>query len=196
MAKTPVGQIDVYDGDRFRQHNAFRSPGARRRTSSAGVRTRPSTSPGDIEPCTGTSLAIPTLSTQAVDELAGADFVFMAIDRGDAKGTIIAKLEELGIPFIDLGMGVAETTGSLGGIVRMTSSILDGHGRAGPDQLGRPDPNNDYRVNIQIADLNALNAALAVIRWKKSLGFYRDLVHENNAIYVIDQNDIVNEDQW
>ena len=28
VAKAPVGQIDLYEGDRFRQHNAFRSPGA------------------------------------------------------------------------------------------------------------------------------------------------------------------------
>src|SRR6266545_2739778 len=28
VAKTPVGQIHVYDGDRFLSHNAFRAPGA------------------------------------------------------------------------------------------------------------------------------------------------------------------------
>lgn len=36
------------------------------------------------------------------------------------------------------------------------------------------DANNEYSRNIQIADLNALNAALAVIKWKKLRGFYLD----------------------
>ena len=31
-----------------------------------------------------------------------------------------------------------------------------------------------YRSNIQVADLNALNATLAVIRWKQYFGFYQD----------------------
>lgn len=35
--------------------------------------------------------------------------------------------------------------------------------------------NDDYDYNIQIADLNALNAALTVIKWKKLWGFYLDL---------------------
>ena len=31
---------------------------------------------------------------------------------------------------------------------------------------------DDYSSNIQVADLNALNAILAIIRWKRYLGFY------------------------
>ena len=31
-----------------------------------------------------------------------------------------------------------------------------------------------YNENIQIAELNSLNACLAVIKWKKFLGFYQD----------------------
>jgi hypothetical protein len=34
------------------------------------------------------------------------------------------------------------------------------------------DANNEYDKNVQVADLNALNACLAVIAWKKSRGFY------------------------
>ena len=39
-----------------------------------------------------------------------------------------------------------------------------------------------YRSNIQVADLNALNAALAVMRWKQYMGFYLDqeLAHNLN----------------
>ena len=55
--------------------------------------------------------------------------------------------------------------------------------------------NDDYDSNIQVADLNALNAALAVIKWKKLCGFYLDFVKEHHSTYSIDCNMLVNDDQ-
>lgn len=196
VAKTPVGRIDVYDGDRFRQHNAFRSPGAATKDKLRGGPNKAEYFAGQYRAMHRNIVAHPyALDTGNVGELAGADFVFVSIDRGAEKATIITKLEELGISFVDVGMGISEDGGSMGGVVRVTSSMPD---RKIADRnrisLADPDPNNDYRVNVQIADLNALSAALAVIRWKKGLGFYRDLGSEHNAIYVIDQNEIINED--
>jgi hypothetical protein len=43
--------------------------------------------------------------------------------------------------------------------------------------FGGGDEDDDYTRNIQIAELNALNAVLAVIRWKKHVGFYGDIEH-------------------
>lgn len=197
VAKTPVRQIDIYDGDRFRQHNAFRSPGAAQKDELRGGPNKAEYFAAKYRAMHRNVVPHPyALGDQTVDELAGTDFVFIAIDRGRAKARIISKLEELAIPFVDLGMGVSRQDGALGGLVRVSSSVA---GRPMTERsrisLADPDPNNDYRVNIQIADLNALNAALAVIRWKKDLGFYRDLTFEHNAIYVIDQNEIINEDQ-
>ena len=40
--------------------------------------------------------------------------------------------------------------------------------------------------------LNALNAALAVIRWKKHRGFYLDLGREDRSTYTIDGNHMGN----
>jgi len=34
------------------------------------------------------------------------------------------------------------------------------------------DPNDIYRTNVQIGELNALNACLAVIKFKQLRGFY------------------------
>ena len=41
--------------------------------------------------------------------------------------------------------------------------------------------------------MNALNAALAVIKWKKLFGFYRDLENEHFSAYTLDGDSIVNE---
>ena len=196
VAKTPVRLIDVYDADRFRQHNAFRSPGAAAKDDLRGGPNKAEYFAAKYRAMHKNVVAHPyALDEDNVDELAGADFVFVAIDRGTAKPLIIEKLEQLATPFIDVGMGVSADGGALGGLLRVTSSLPSRPmAERGRMSLADPDPNNDYRVNIQIADLNALNAALAVIRWKKSLGFYRDLGSEHNAIYEIDLNEIINGD--
>ncbi len=51
-----------------------------------------------------------------------------------------------------------------------------------------------YAQNIQVADLNALNACLAVIRWKKLCGFYRDTEGEHFSLFTLDSNHLLNED--
>ena len=59
------------------------------------------------------------------------------------------------------------------------------------DMAGDDAP-GEYERNPQLAELNALNAALAVIKWKKVRGFYNDLTQEFNCEYVIDGNKLMN----
>ena len=54
---------------------------------------------------------------------------------------------------------------------------------------------DDCERNIQIADLNALSAALAVMKWKKLFGFYRDLKCQHHSQFGIDTNGLLNEDR-
>lgn len=56
------------------------------------------------------------------------------------------------------------------------------------------DENNAYVRNIQIADLNALNASLAVIKWKKLCGFYQDLECEHDSTYSINVNQLTSDE--
>lgn len=49
-----------------------------------------------------------------------------------------------------------------------------------------------YDGNV-LVELNMLNAALVVIRWKKVFGFYNDLEKESSSLYTIDGNHIANE---
>jgi hypothetical protein len=114
------------------------------------------------------------------------------------KELIVESLEKFGIPFVDVGMGVYLTGDSLGGIVRTTTSTLKQREHVRTKNrisFSAGDGNNEYDRNIQIADLNALNAALAVIKWKKLFGFYHDFENEHHCTYTIDGNKLVNEDQ-
>jgi hypothetical protein len=78
------------------------------------------------------------------------------------------------IPFIDVGMGLNRKRGALNGMARVTYySVEDAErlrGKALAELTERPD--DIYRTNIQTAELNALNAALAVIKYKQIKGFY------------------------
>lgn len=196
-AKTPVKEIHLYDGDRFGQHNAFRAPGA---ASISDLKARPYKVDYFAQIYSRMRRGIiphPYHLTEAnVTELNGADFVFICMDAGDAKKALVSKLEEFGIPFVDVGMGLEITEGdSLVGILRVTTSsaakrdhVYEKH------RISFDGDGNDVYHNIQVADLNALNAALAVIKWKKLHGFYADHTREHFSAYAINCNAIVNED--
>jgi len=197
LAKTPIGELHLFDGDRFLQHNAFRAPGA---PTLDELRHTPYKVDHLAQRYAAMRRGIVphavNIDTTNLRELDGTEFAFLAIDDGPAKKVIIAHLEAVGIDFIDVGMGIYETGGSLGGLVRTTLSRNDPQSRA--DARSRisfgDDSTNEYTQNIQIADLNALNAALAVIRFKKHLGFFLDLDVTDTSVYMLDSNVVANED--
>lgn len=195
VAKTPVKEIHLYDGDHFVQHNAFRSPGA---ASYDDVAVVPPLSKVEYfrrrySPLRLGIVVHPTFVHEIGDEFAAYDFVFVCIDKATAKRAIVDGLVRLGKPFIDVGMGVTLENRSLGGLLRTTLSS-NGH-REHRHAIRFVDVEDEYASNIQIADLNALNAALAVIRWKKYLGFYRAPNSEFSSVYTIDFNRIDNADR-
>jgi hypothetical protein len=138
------------------------------------------------------------LDETTIELFHGMAFVFLCLDRGASKKLIVERLEELNTPFIDVGMGLYVTDNTLGGIVRITTSTPNKRDHVrGMNRISFADGdgNNEYDTNIQIADLNALNAALAVVKWKKLFGFYLDLDHEHYTSYTIDGNMLNNDDR-
>jgi hypothetical protein len=127
------------------------------------------------------------VTNKTIEQLRGMDFVFLCIDDGLAKRFIIRELEDLGISFIDVGMGLYVGDDGLGGMVRVTMSTPEqrDHFRS-LVPLAAEDGQNEYSQNIQVADLNALNAVMAVIKWKKLLGFYMDYQHECQSTYGVE----------
>jgi hypothetical protein len=51
---------------------------------------------------------------------------------------------------------------------------------------------DDYGTNIQVADLNALNGILAVIRWKRHIGYYATEASSNEVVFKLYTNEIRN----
>lgn len=199
VAKTPVAEIHLFDGDYFLQHNAFRSPGAATLDELRAALKKVHYLRDRYAPMRRKIIAHDVhIDAGNVELLEGMDFVFLCVDRGDVKLPIIEKLEALDIPFVDVGMGIELVDDKLQGILRVTTSTAQmrehvrDHKRIGFSGGGA---DNVYAKNIQIADLNALNAALAVIKWKKLFGFYLDLDNEHHATYTIDGNMLLNEEK-
>lgn len=195
VVKTPVDEILLFDGDEFLQHNAFRSPGAasietlNKRMKKVDyyasiysqVRRKIKAFPEKI------------METNS-DLLKGLSYVFICIDSNRARSIIISKLRELGISFIDVGLGVNVANENLVGSLRVTVGTPKKHDHI-PNRIGAVETDdNEYATNIQIADLNALNALMAIIKWKKMCGFYQDLKEEHNSTFVINTGQLIHED--
>lgn len=199
VAKAPVERIDLFDGDELLQHNAFRAPGA---AALDDLRLRPK----KVDYLASIYLRmhrniVPhpmALEPDNLHLLADATFVFLCMDAGDAKAAIITELERLDLPFVDVGMGLHLVDGALIGQLRVTTSTpgMRAQVRAkGRIPLKGGGLDDLYARNIQVADLNMVNAGLAVMRWKRLRGFYADLENEHFSLFTLDGNHMLNEDR-
>ena len=107
VAKTPVKEIHLYDGDTFYQHNAFRSPGAPS-GEELGAKQPKATYFKNLYSKMHRGIVDHPVYLDAgnVEELRGMDFVFVCLDKGGPKKLIVEKLEEFNVPFTDVGMGI------------------------------------------------------------------------------------------
>ncbi|MEU3985849.1 ThiF family adenylyltransferase [Streptomyces sp. NPDC026672] len=198
LAKTPVARIHLFDGDRFLQHNAFRAPGAPSEEELQGAPLKVDYY-ADLYGKMRTGIVPHPMFVDetSIEELRGMDFVFLALDKGAIKRPLVGRLEEYDIRFIDVGMGVLVSDTSLTGLLRVTTSVPGQRSHVHERQripFVDSDEDNAYASNIQIAELNAMNASLAVVRFKKVYGFYVDLEREHHSVYQLDGNVLTNED--
>lgn len=196
VAKTPVKEIHLFDGDDFHSHNAFRAPGA---ASLEELNTRPKKVARLASVYSLLKHGIVphpyAITSENVEDLRGMDFVFLSMDGGPVKKNVVERLTEWQMSFIDVGMGMKKGENGLIGILRVTTSTPAQRDHIGGRiDFSEPGADDIYDENIQIADLNALNATLAVIKWKKLNGVYADLEQECFAAYTLDGNDLLNED--
>ena len=115
------------------------------------------------------------------------------LDKGRVKQEIATFLEAVGASFVDVGMGVHIGENNLLGTVRVTASSPSNRWLFRKHVSFTDAVDNVYATNIQIADLNMLNAALAVLRWKKFAGFYQDLENEHHTTYSTNVNQFLSE---
>jgi hypothetical protein len=197
VSKTPVKEIHIYDSDTFQLHNAFRAPGAisGEKFDEDGILKKVQYYASTYSNMhTGIIPHDYNVTINNESELAEMDFVFISVDKNAARSVIVEGLLLLGVPFIDCGLGVNKVNDSLLGTLRVTTATSLKKDHLGSRIGAMEFDENEYAPNIQIADLNCLNATLAVIKWKKIIGFYQDLKHEHNSLYLINTGKVINED--
>lgn len=197
VSKSPVQEVHLFDDDDFQLHNAFRAPGA---TSSEKFDEVDGLKKVDYyfsiysKIHKGIKPHCERITQANIKKLGGFNFVFLSVDSNEARSLITHELLSMNIPFIDVGLGVNLCNEQLLGSIRVTvgSAAKNDHlvNRIGSEETG----NNEYSKNIQIAELNCMNATLAVIKWKKLIGFYQDIKQEHNTLYFINTNKLLNED--
>lgn len=182
LAKTPIKEIHLYDGDTLEVHNAFRAPGA---VPFEILKDKPFKVDYFCDVYSNMHKGIVShaifIDELNISDLADLDFVFLSIDRGSSRRLIVEYLVRQQIPFIDVGLGInysGEGNGSekLDGSCRVTLATADKNDHLNKYlELVDEDPDKAlYNSNIQIAEMNALNAMLAINKWKQFKGFYSD----------------------
>ena len=198
VAKAPVAEIHVFDADDFLTHNAFRSPGAPT-VDELAARPLKVNHFGDVYDRLHRNIhRHPTyITADNVAALGELTFVFVAIDDPEAKEPIVEFLIDREISFIDVGMGLEVVDERITGTLRATlvTPARSHHAgdRIGTTSVGRED--DAYRSNIQIVELNMLNAAMAVMAWKRYRSFYADWDGPHHSLFSIASNRIAN-DEW
>ena len=170
IARTHLERIALFDDDKVHIHTIFRFPGFILRAIGElkveALSRQYAQWHGGID-------AFPDKITAAnIEKLAGYDFVFVSVDDGLARRLIVDWLSTNGIPYIDCGMGLERAKSGLSGFVRVTGTDRRAfEENAGTAQLPVENgKDNEYRKQAQIAEFNALNATLAVIRFKQHFG--------------------------
>ena len=175
LVKTPVRKIRIFDDDFFEVKNSFRSPG----TSKVVEFDRPKVEIYKERYSSfreGLEFETMRLGSENIDRVSDCDFIFLALDSGVSRRELATLLDERGKTYIDVGMGLERADDGLFGMVR-TTFVSEETRRTVSERNAIPfaDAEQDqYLTNIQIAEWNALNASIAVIRFKSHFGFYAD----------------------
>jgi hypothetical protein len=197
VSKTRVGEIHLFDGDDFLSHNAFRAPGAASWDELAARPKKVDYYAARYGVMKRGLVPHPYhLDAGNAHELGQMDFVFLSMEGGAAKRSLVEAMESMDLSFIDVSLDVMEMGDGLGGTVQATTSTSGQRDHfAKRVDFSDPEPDDIYSSNVQAADLNALSAVLAVIKWKKLQGFYADRRHEHWTAYGVDASLLVNGDE-
>lgn len=167
LARTHLEKIALFDDDKVHVHTIFRLPGfipqAIGKLKVEVLARHYAQWHAGIEPVSE------RITSENVACLKAFDFIFVSVDDGAARHLIVDWLSANGLPFVDCGMGLNRSTVGLSGFVRITGvdrKAFNDNVRTVhlPVENAKDD---EYRKQAQITELNALNATLAVIRFKQ-----------------------------
>lgn len=185
LAKMPIAEIRLYDGDKIEPHNAYRMPGALKHSEAFnGISKAEHLAKHYGQMRTGIVGRAVKVDEQNIQELGDCSFVFIAVDHGPSRGLIANYLVARGVPFIDVGIGVDKVPDKVQLHARARVTLVTSQTADLVATLPTADDTEEgVYNNIQLVELNALNAVLAVIRYKQFLQFYTDEAEAESIKY-------------
>lgn len=185
IAKTPVAEIYLLDPDDLDWHNFMRAPGA---PTTAEIKSQHKQALDKVgyyqakysslrEGICANALQVDN-QAQFAEFLSEhrIDFAFVCIDQlpdGDSsrQDVVYAALSEAAVPFIDSGVSITLADGAVRGAVTTSAYAKGSMGwHAIPNARVHGDLPG-YR-NVQLPEVNALAASLAVMEWRRRTGQY------------------------
>lgn len=187
MVKTPVREIRGFDNDDYHVHNAFRSPGRLLDDGELGQKKAQVYQSRYENFRKGLTIQTKFIYASSEAELDGVTFAFVCVDKGSSRAAIFDLLIAKKIPFIDVGLGLDRDHGSINGMARVTYYSADDAEKVKQKNLAELNdrPDDIYLDNIQISELNALNASLAVVKFKQIRGFYYENPVEYHRLFEV-----------
>jgi hypothetical protein len=176
LSKSPVNKIVLFDPDILKVHNTFRSPGPAIRED-LGRPKAELLAHRYLRSHKRVEYHNVAVNPAMAEVLEGVTFVFVCVDKENVRRELATLLLGKNIPFIDTGMGLDRSGSGLTGMVRTTLSRPESREMV-EAQFTNPAHDvveNAYHTNIQTADLNAMNAATAVMMFKKYAGYYAEM---------------------
>ena len=186
MAKTPVAEIHLLDGDEMDWHNFMRAPGA---PTCEEIESLRKARPRKVDYYYSKyaflrdgihAHAVRVDNSAMFAEFMSAhpvDFAFVCIDQrkdcdSPRQDEVYGALSETGVPFIDSGVSITLENRQVGGAVTTSA-----YGKGSLEwKVGIPNARVDGAVhgyrNVQLPEVNALAASLAVMEWRRRTGQY------------------------
>lgn len=183
IARTHLERITLFDDDKVHVHTIFRIPGFIPDAITQLKVEALARQYGQWH--SGLQAVAERIDDQNIARLSEFDFVFVSVDDGPARLLIIDWLSSQGIPYVDCGMGLGRSNNGLSGFIRVTGTGREAFER-NRDSVRLPTgnaANDEYRKQAQITELNALNAAMAVIRFKQHFGLFENLNDATCSIF-------------
>jgi hypothetical protein len=184
IVRTHLERITLFDDDKVHVHTIFRMPGFIPRAIGDFKVNALGRHYGQWHD--GLDSVTERITSENIERLSDFDFVFVSLDEGPARLLIVDWLSAKGIPYVDCGMGLTRSMVGLSGFVRITGvdrQAFDGNVRTWRLPVENAE-DDEYRKQAQIAELNALNAAMAVVRFKQHFKLF-DRVDESSS-YIFD----------
>ena len=166
LVKNKVKNIHIYDRDRIEEKNLYRFPG---NLSKNTIKMNKVDAFNEYYSEYDSKIFPNNIDVNDITSLNEIDFAFVSLDNFKARSSITTVLMSSNIPFIVVGMSMDFQNNNKDTYFASCTTSIYVEGEVYENEKDSVDA---YKQNIQIYEMNSLNANIAIIMFKKWSKFY------------------------